>query len=38
MRVIIIDFPFSNTKNNIQSNVEKIKDTSNMSILNLVKN
>ena len=31
------DFPFSNTENNIQSYIDKIKDTSNMSILNLVK-
>ena len=31
------DFPFSNTKNNIQSCIDKIKDVSKMSILNKLK-
>ena len=31
------DFPFSNTKNNIQSYTDKIKDASKMSILNKLK-
>ena len=31
------DFPFSNTKNNIQSYIDKIKDASKMSILDKLK-
>ena len=31
------DFPFSNTKNNIQSYIDKIKDASKMSTLNKLK-
>ena len=31
------DFPFSNTKNNIQSYIDKIKDANKMSILNKLK-